>query len=270
MAAAQEIASALVLQGAERSTPHDALVYLGQSMAFAAACAVFPCYAAWCMGEVSHELGTAIYSGEDAAGGDPQAQPAVYREGCLPTESLYQEGHHIEHLAVAPCLQSRALEFGATFSVGIPPLWRSPYFVYALSAVVPSAFVGGSVFRLTTRAAVGYAAVALWYLVAWADALHKLYAYYDEHGTAEGGEELRAAVYGIALFGLVLLNVLPVFGSSHPMSVAVKCKAAGIILLQVIFSFVYNAVYQNVIFAEFFNQDEFWVKMLIRGVGTVI
>ena len=48
--AAEEVASALVLHDAERSTPRDALVYLGQSMAFAAACAVFPCYAAWCSG----------------------------------------------------------------------------------------------------------------------------------------------------------------------------------------------------------------------------
>ena len=48
--AAAEIASALVIQDTERSTPRDALEYLGQSMAFAAACSVFPCYAAWCSG----------------------------------------------------------------------------------------------------------------------------------------------------------------------------------------------------------------------------
>ena len=261
------IAHSLVIQS-DRSTPHDALVYLGQSMAFAAACSVFPCYAAWCAGTFSHEVGTG-YFGEDAEG-----EPAVYRECCLPTESLYQESHHIEHLAAAPVEPYDAVEFGATpSSSSMPPLWRSGYLVYVLGSAIPPVFIFGTLFRfrLTTKAVVGYAAFALWLIVAWTDALTKLYAHNFKHGTIEGGEELRATVYGMAFLGFLVPHVLPVFASTRPMSMTVKCKAAGAMFLWIIVNAILiSFLYQNVITEIFFGTESMVYKVLIRIVGHIV
>mmetsp|Transcript_105958 Transcript_105958/g.306571 ORF Transcript_105958/g.306571 Transcript_105958/m.306571 type:complete len:638 (-) Transcript_105958:72-1985(-) len=264
-AAAGEIASALVLHDAERSTPRDALVYLGQSMAFAAACAVFPCYAAWCMGTFGHQVGMSFF------GDDAQGEPAVYREGRLPTESLFQESHHIEHLAATPYGPDRNVEFGATLPGSMTtPLWRSAYLIYVLGAIVPAAFTSGSLFRLTARATVGYAAVVLGFIVAWTDAIIKLFAYCGEHGTLGGADELRAAMYSIGVFSCLLTFVLPVFGSSCPMSVTVKCKAAGAMFLLTFVMGIFLELYQETILVNFFDANDLVTKLLIRAVGHVV
>ena len=132
--AAEGIASALVPHD-DRSTPRDALVYLGQSMGFAVMCAVVPCYAAWCSGR------NAGYYGD-------HNDPAVYR--VLPTDSL---NGNIEHLSVNPYDPSRMLEFGVSPEAQEPPrLWESPYLVYALGAFVPIAVAFTYLFRLKARA----------------------------------------------------------------------------------------------------------------------
>ena len=262
--AAGEIASALVLQDTGKSTPHDALVYLGQSMAFATACSVASCYAAWCCGTKTHDVGLRFFQGEDA-----QGQPAVYHECCLPTKSLYQESHHIGHLAAVPYGPADVLEFGATplSSLIITPLWRSNSVVYVLGVVIPPAFAYGSLYRPTTRVAIGYAAFVLLFIVAYTDALTKAWAYYDEHGTIDGVGDLRAALYVIGFFGTVLVLVLPVFGSSHPMSSTVKCKAAGIMFLWSIVAAILTISYQSVFMYMFFSTDSIVAKLLIRSIG---
>lgn len=152
-------------------------------------------------------------------------------------------------------------------SLIITPLWRSTSVVYVLGVVVPPAFAYGSLYRPTTRVAIGYAAFVLLFIVAYTDALTKAWAYYDEHGTIDGVGNLRAALYVIGFFGTVLVLVLPVFGSSHPMSSTVKCKAAGIMFLWSIMGFLLTQLYNAVLMKMFFSADSIVVKLLIRSVG---
>ena len=104
------------------------------------------------------------------------------------------------------------------------------------------------------------------------DATVELYAYYDDHGTGEGGEEQRNAVYSVSILGISSIYVLPVFGSSHPMSFTVKCKAFGAVLLWAFTSTIIAAVYQNVVMAEFFKTVDIVTKVLLRtlGMGMVL
>ena len=93
-------------------------------------------------------------------------------------------------------------------------------------------------------------------------------SYYSEHGTTEGGEGLRSAQYGVGILAVLLTFVLPVFGSSHPMSVTVKCKVTGIMFLWTIFSFLVIMLYQGLISEQFFTSDSDFTKIFFRTVGT--
>ena len=93
-------------------------------------------------------------------------------------------------------------------------------------------------------------------------------SYYSEHGITEGGEGLRAAQYVAGILAALLTYVLPVFGSSHPMSVTVKCKVTGILFLWTIFHFLVIMLYQKLILEQFFNSDSDYTKIFYRTVGT--
>ena len=253
------LASALVLQDSDRSTPGDALTFLVQSTVFAMACSVFACCEAWSHGAAYKTIGTTGFFGEDS-----RSEPAVYRN--LPTDSL---NSHIEHLAVAPLNPWRLLEFG----VATPGFDQNQFpasWIYNLGGYLPIAFVLWAIFLPTPGATLAYVAVALGLLFASTDVLNRYINHGWEYGAYEGGDGLYAVVVFLGLLNMILCSVMAVYGSSRTMTSAVKCKAAGAIALCQIVSGVVVLIYQNIIMEQYFSNDDIVAKLLFRGVGMCV
>ena len=131
-AIAAQVAGAIVVHS-ENSSPRDALVFVGESLAFATMCGIVACYLAWTSGLLARDIGSNRFFDEHA-----WSEPAVYQS--IP-EGLDK---HLQHLAAAPYDPGLCLAFGveppSSESMGEFVWWKDGYLTYALGVSIPNAF----------------------------------------------------------------------------------------------------------------------------------
>ena len=86
----------------------------------------------------------------------------------------------------------------------------------------------------------------------------------------EGAKEMRARVYGFAIFGAPLIYVLPIFGSPQRMTWGVKCKAVGLMCCATVCGALFVIFYQELILVQFFAADDIISKFLLRSIGKML